>query len=109
MPLTAQKKGLDARVLLRLHEKASARQYRDLGVFVRHCVEQIERGVGRAESWSVTIVPTNDGFSSFVILESSGVILATGHGLDGAHAAWDALCTVEQRLRRENVSIAGGA
>lgn len=104
MPLIAQKSGLDARVLLRLHEHASPRQYRDLGVFVRHCVERIERDVGRAKSWTVTIVPSNDGFSSFVILENASVVLATGHGLDGARAAWDALCNVEQRLRNDNAA-----
>ena len=104
---------LEARVVLRLHEQASARQYRDLGVFVRYGVERIERDVGRAESWMVTIAPTRDGFSSVVITEDAGIVIqATGRGLDGALAAWDALCSVEQLLhddRARRDSMVGAA
>ena len=113
MSRIAHRSGIEARVELQLHEHASARQYRDLGVFVRYCVVGIERDVGRAEWWRVAIAPTRDGFSCDVIIQDAEtVIQATGRGLDGALAAWDALCSIEQHLRdgrAHRVSLAGGA
>lgn len=89
-----------ARVDLQLHRGAGARQYRELGAFVRYCVSRIERELGEIEHWSVTIAPTSGEFTSVVaVKDGSEAIESTGTGLDGPLAAWEALCRLEQRLR----------
>jgi hypothetical protein len=89
-----------ARVELQLHRGAGARQYRELGAFVRYCVSRIERELGEIEHWSVTIAPAGGEFTSVVaIQDGSDAIESTGTGMDGPLAAWEALCRLEQRLR----------
>jgi len=89
-----------ARVELRLHEGASVKQYRELGLFVRDCVSRIERFADRADSWTVKIVPSRVCFCADVIVQDGGVVVqATGNGFDGAVAAWDAFAKVESQLR----------
>jgi hypothetical protein len=89
-----------ARVELQLHSGAGARQYRELGAFVRYCVSRMERELGEIEHWSVTIAPASGEFTSLVaVKDGDEAIEATGTGLDGPLAAWEALCRLEQRLR----------
>jgi hypothetical protein len=89
-----------ARVEVQLHDGAGARQVRELGAFVRYCVSRIERELGEIAHWSVTIVPAGGRFSSRVAIDDGDTRLeAVGTGIDGALAAWDALCRLEQRLR----------
>jgi hypothetical protein len=89
-----------ARVELRLHSGAGARQYRELGAFVRYCVSRIEREFGEIEHWAVSIVPAGGEFISTVEIKDAGEPIATrGRGMDGPLAAWEALCVLEQRLR----------
>ena len=88
------------RVELQLHEGASVKQYRELGLFVRDCISRIERRADRADSWTIRIVPNQICFCADVIVHDSGVVVqATGNGFDGAVAAWDAFAKVESQLR----------
>jgi hypothetical protein len=99
-----------ARVELQLHSGAGARQYRELGAFVRYCVSRIERELGEIEHWSVTIAPTGGEFTSVVaIKDGSDAIESTGIGMDGPLAAWEALCKLEQRLREARARRTAGA
>ena len=75
------------RIELVLHDHVSAREYRELGALVRYCVDRIERELDDPACWDVKIVPTGDAVQS------------ASSGLDGALAAWDALCSLEQTLR----------
>ena len=89
-----------ARIELQLHRGAGSRQYRELGAFVRYCVSRIERELGEIEHWSVTIAPASGAFTSVVaVKDGSDAIEATGTGMDGPLAAWEALCRLEQLLR----------
>jgi hypothetical protein len=89
-----------ARVELQLHEGASVKQRRELGLFVRDCISRIERSAQRAEWWTIKIVPSQICFCADVIVQDAGVIVqATGNGFDGAVAAWDAFTKVESLLR----------
>ncbi|TMQ26516.1 MAG: hypothetical protein E6J90_04320 [Deltaproteobacteria bacterium] len=85
---------------MQLYDGAGARQYRELGAFVRYCVSRIERELGEIPHWSVQILPAGGGFASVIAIRDGGDLLETrGTGMDGALAAWDALCKLEQRLR----------
>ena len=55
--MSATKLAVALRVKLQLHERATKRQYRELGMFVRRCVEKIEHDTGRIGSWLIKIVP----------------------------------------------------
>jgi len=89
-----------ARVQLQLYSGAGARQYRELGAFVRYCVSRIERELGEIDRWSVTIAPADGEFTSRVAIETGeDALQSTGRGLDGPLAVWDALCKLEQLLR----------
>lgn len=99
-----------ARVELQLHRGAGARQYRELGAFVRYCVSRIERELGEIEHWSVTIAPAGGEFTSLVAVQDAGdAIESTGTGMDGPLAAWEALCRLEQRLREARAHRTAGA
>ena len=89
-----------ARVELQLHEGASVKQRRELGLFVRDCISRIERRADRADWWSVRIVPNQICFCADVIVQDGDLVVqATGNGFDGAVAAWDAFAKVESQLR----------
>jgi hypothetical protein len=89
-----------ARVELQLHDGASVKQYRELGLFVRDCISRIERTADRAESWTIKIVPSHVCFCADVIVENEGIVVqASGNGFDGAVAARDAFTKVENLLR----------
>lgn len=99
-----------ARVELQLHRGAGARQYRELGAFVRYCVSRIERELGEIEHWSVTIAPASGEFTSVVaVKDGSDAIESTGTGMDGPLAAWEALCRLEQLLREARAHRTPGA
>ncbi|HEX3757210.1 MAG TPA: hypothetical protein VHW23_00830 [Kofleriaceae bacterium] len=99
-----------ARVELQLHSGAGARQYRELGAFVRYCVSRIERELGEIEHWSVTIAPAGGEFTSAVsIKDGPDTIESTGAGMDGPLAAWEALCKLEQLLREARARRATNA
>ena len=89
-----------ARVDVQLYSGAGIRQYRELGAFVRYCISRIERELGEINHWSVKIVPARGGFTAVVALQDGGDLLeATGAGMDGPLASWEALCKLEQKLR----------
>ena len=46
---TVTKPASRPRVELQLHEHATLREYRELGVFVRDCIDRIERTLGRGQ------------------------------------------------------------
>ncbi len=105
-----------SRVELHVSEEVGAEQRRDLGVFVRHCIERIERDVGRADGWTITIVPDRACYTCEVIVEHGrGATQACGHGFDGAVAGWEAFRDIESRLREivaleptQRAEVAGG-
>ncbi len=93
------KPGLDTRVELQLHDRATPRQHRELGAFVRYCVARIERAVGRADGWTVKVVPTPGGYVCDVIVQAARtVVQETRTRADATLAAWEALCKVEQLI-----------
>ena len=107
----AQLRARRARVEVQLHDGAGTRQVRELGAFVRYCVSRIERELGEIDRWIVRIIPAGGQFASLIaVRDGAGEIEATGVGLDGALAAWDALCKLEQLLREARVRrYAGGS
>ena len=89
-----------ARVWLCLHEEATAREYRELGLFVRDCIDRVERDLGRATSWMITIVPDRICFRCDVTARYDDVTMqATSAGFDGAVAGWQAFRDIEDQLR----------
>jgi hypothetical protein len=89
-----------ARVELRLHEEATSQQYRELGLFVRDCIDRMERELGRAASWKIKIVPDRVCFSCDVSVQlGDAVVEANGNGFDGAVAGWEAFQEIEYQLR----------
>ncbi len=106
----ARARAMRARVELQLHRGAGARQYRELGAFVRYCVSRIERELGEIEHWSVRIAPAGGAFTSVVVVQDGAdAIESTGTGMDGPLAAWEALCRLEQRLREARAHRTAGA
>jgi hypothetical protein len=98
-------KNLDVgpRVELQLHEYATGHQYRELGVFVRFCIDKIERDAGRAVRWAVTIVPNRVCYCCEVVVEHENVIVtARGNGFDGAIAGWEAFNKIETLLQENH-------
>ena len=92
---------LSSRVELQLHDGATKKQYRELGLFVRDCISRIERIVERADLWTVKIVPSHVCFCADVIVQDGGIVVqANGNGFDGAVAAWDAFAKVENLLQQ---------
>jgi hypothetical protein len=88
------------RVELQLHDEATSRQYRELGVFVRFCIDKIERDAGRADWWAVNIVPDRLCYACDIVVQHDNILVqATGNGFDGAVAGWDAFSKVETLLR----------
>jgi len=67
---------------------------------MRYCILRIERELGEHEAWIVNIAPAASGYASHIAVHDHGVILEDqGTGHDGALAVWDAMCSIEQRLR----------
>ena len=98
--------GGGARVKLALHEHATAQQYAELGVFVRYCIEQIERELAPAHSWRVKIVPDRVYFGCEVVVRyGDDVVAANGVGFDGAVAGRDAFSKIESLLRANHPSL----
>jgi len=96
---TVTKPASRPRVELQLHEHATLREYRELGVFVRDCIDRIERTLGRARWWSVTIVPACACFSCELSVQlENTVVRASGTGFDGAVAGWEAFRKIESLL-----------
>jgi len=103
----ARQRARRTRVELQLYRGAGDRQYRELGAFVRYCVSRLEREFGEVGQWSVTIEPSGGAFASVVSLHGDAHVLASeGVGLDGALAAWEAMCKLEQSLREARVQNA---
>ena len=96
-----------ARIEVRLHPGASARECRELGAFVRFCVGRIERELAAVDHWTITIVPDRQaGYVSTAIATSrGGVVEAHAVGRDGTLAAWNALGSLEQALREQAASL----
>ena len=91
---------IGGRVALQLHDGASVKQYRELGLFVRDCISRIERGAERADWWMIKIEPQQICFCADVIVQDGDVVVqASGNGFDGAVAAWEAFSRVENLLR----------
>lgn len=95
------------RIVLDLDRGANPRQKRELGAFVRYCVERIERDLGPRERWAVRIAMSAAlGYTSSVTVDHLGIVLeSTGTGSDGVLATWDAMGRVEQLLRERRGSI----
>jgi hypothetical protein len=88
------------RIEVRLPPQASTRQARELGAFARYCVVRIEREIGDCELWIVAIEPSLGGYRARVAVCDRGVTIEQqGTGHDGPLAIWDAMCSLEQRLR----------
>lgn len=91
-----------ARVELRLHDDATVSQYRELGLFVRDCIDRLERELGRASAWKISIVRDRVCFTCNVAVHLGGAVVeASGHGFDGAVAGWEAFREIENRLRTQ--------
>ena len=91
--------GKHPRVDVRMPANTSAKQERELGAFVRYCVQRIEKELGERQ-WLVEIDLGGRGYSAFVEVQHHGVAIETrGLGQDGPLAIWDAMCRIEQELR----------
>jgi hypothetical protein len=88
------------RIEVKFHDYASPRLVRELTAFVRYCIGRIERELGATEHWTATIAPGSGAFVANVTV-SDGEFQreVRACGLDGALAAWNALCSLEQALR----------
>ena len=84
------------------------RQKRELGAFVRYCVNRIERDLGPLEHWRVSILPSCDSnYVSTIEAQHRGQrLVATAYGFDAVLAAWNALCQLEQAWRERAPWIA---
>lgn len=88
------------RIAVRSPEYASPRRHHERGALPRYCILRIERELGEHEAWIVNIAPIASGNSSHITVHDHDVILEDqGTGHDGALAVWDAICSIEQRLR----------
>jgi len=95
------------RVELRLDEHAALDLRRELGGFVRFCIDQIERDAGPAAWWKVTLAPQGVCYSCEVSVEHRGVVVhASGNGFDAAVAGRDAFCKVDRVLHETRVDLA---
>jgi hypothetical protein len=100
----------DRVALCLLDRRAPERIHRELGAFARYCVARIERELGAAEGWTITVDIASRGFTSKVIVHHRGHDLdAVAHGFDGPLAIWDAMCQIEQRLRENREMWARGS
>jgi hypothetical protein len=98
-----------SRVELQLHAAATTHQYRELGMFVRDCLERIEREAGSAEWWTVKIMPNRVCYTCDVIARHrDGVVYACGTGFDGAVAGRAAFRKIEDMLRERAREVACG-
>lgn len=87
-------------VEVRLPPTASVKQERELGAFVRYCIQRIEKDLGERQQWRVEIDLGGRGYSALVEVLHLGLQCETkGYGHDGALAIWDAMCRIEQLLR----------
>src|SRR5262245_15821864 len=81
-------------------QRASARQRRELTAFARYCILRVERELGRHHGWVVKIEPTPGNYvTRIAVHDAAGIVEATGVGLDGALATWEAICRIEESLR----------
>lgn len=88
------------RIAVRSPEYTRTRQHRERGALTRYCILRIERKFGEHEAWIVNIAPTASGYSSHITVHDHDVTFEDqGTGHDGALAVWDAMCSIEQRLR----------
>jgi hypothetical protein len=90
-------------------QTGSLRQERELGAFVRYCVNRVEQAMGEREGWVVKILHIlGAGYTTTVEVDDFGSrVEATGTGPDGALSTWDAICRLEQMLReRRTFSMA---
>jgi len=88
---------------LQLHAHATVHQYRELGVFVRDCIDRIEHTIGRADRWTVKIVPDRVCFSCEVAVHIGDAVLQVcGNGFDGAVAGWEAFRKLENVVRESD-------
>jgi hypothetical protein len=95
MTMTAILEALHGRVDMELVGPPSS-YTQELGAFVRYCVFRIERELGAAEHWSVTIAPARAGYVATVrVLD----LVRTEGGRDASLAAWSAMCRIEEILR----------
>jgi hypothetical protein len=88
------------RIEIQIPVHATIKQRHELDQFARYCIQRIERELGEREAWTIEIAPTLDGYVSRVIVsDGESQIEGHGRGHDGPLAIWDAVCTLEQRLR----------
>ena len=79
---------------------ASVKQERELGAFVRYCIQRIEKDLGERQQWRVEIDLGGRGYSAFIEVLHPGLQCEpTGYGHGGALGTWDAMCPTEQHLR----------
>jgi hypothetical protein len=95
MTMTATLEALHQRVDMELVGPASP-YARELAGFVRYCVFRIERNLGAADHWSVTIAPDRAGYLATVRVHD---LVRTEGGRDASLAAWSAMCWIEEALR----------
>jgi len=98
--MTVKTLAVGPRVELQLHEESTPRQYRELGGFVQFCIDSIERDTGRAEWWSIKIVPDRVCFCCDVTVQLDDMLVrAHGDGFDGAVAGQRAFDQIGALLR----------
>jgi ribosome-associated translation inhibitor RaiA len=86
---------------LRLHEAATVHQYRELGAFVRECIDRLERTFGQARWWTIKIDLHRVCYSCELTAElDHSLVQASGTGFDGAIAGWEAFRKIEGSLRK---------
>ena len=99
--MTVRTLAVGPRVVLQLHDESTLRHYRDLGAFVQYCIDAIERDTGRADWWSIKIVPDRVCYCCDVIVQHDDLFLrARGMGFDGAVAGQHAFDRIGSLLRR---------
>lgn len=94
------------RLDVRLPRSTSLKQERELGAFVRYCVQRIEKDFGERQQWLVEIDIGARGYAALVEVQHHGLVLeARGNGHDGPLAIWDAMCRIEQEIRERRGAV----
>lgn len=88
---------------VQLPHPAGTQGERELTGFVRYCIRRIEAELGERERWDVRIGVLHAGYRTQVVLEHGGCTLDTrSGGHDAALAVWDAMCQLEELLRKQH-------
>jgi len=101
MLMSSELEAVRAKVDVRLSSPEERQERQEqLAAFVRYCIFRIERELGAADHWIVTILASPVGYEVTVAVRSSDRELErTESATDAPLATWSAMCRVEEALR----------